>query len=458
MDKRNQMSKLGLVCYTFGGAVGAGLFVTLPAAIETTGISIVLAIITASIVCFFAYFYDMAISSFASVKGGDYGHISFVSAPLISGVFGLTNIFYAMGNYMYAEGALTYVSYALPGIKNKIVLWTVVLLTVFSIIDYFGANLGEKVSTVMTVTLTAGILLLMVLGMSHIDFTAISAGSDKGGEAFFKNGFSGFSQAVAYCVWIVGGIGTSAVTFSRYVKKSTRVVPQAIIAVSIILGVIACLLCVVCAYAVPQEIATQGLGAVARVVMPKALFYAFAIGSGAFALLTSLQTFMAGFSAGLSAYADQGYLPRIFTKRSKNGYPWVVGIAIWLLGVIPYLFDISLGTVIAYACAPVYFCLIYVNWKCIKLPELYPDRWKKCMLHMPLGLWKALCVFSAVCATYLVYCYCAGFSLVEWGQMMLTIAFMFAWAYYRMKADHVDVAAMEKEKEDIIADAMAYED
>lgn len=453
----NKISKLGLWCYTLGGAIGAGMFVTLPAAIELTGLSVVLAIVVTSIICFFAYFYCAAISSFASVKGGDYGHIAFVSSPLISGVFGITVIFYVVSNCTYATGALDYTSYVFPWIKDNMMLCGVVLMTLFILIDFLGANLGSKVSTAMTVTLCAGIALLIVMGLPHVDFGTMFAGaSAEGGEPFFKNGFAGFSQSIGYLIWVVGGIGTCAITFSRNVKKPTKSIPQAIIAITIILGVIAALLCVVCVGAVPMDVATQGLGEVARMIMPTGLFYAFAIGAGAFALLTSLQTFIAGYSVGLAEYADQGFLPKIFTKRNKKGYPWVVGIFIWLLSVVPYVSGITLDTIVAYTGAPVYFCYAYVNWKCMKLPEQYPDLWEKSTFHMPIGLWKALCGFATACAAYLVYCYCAGMSLRGYLEMAATIGLMFLYAWYRMKKGHVDVKAMEAEKEEIIAEAIAY--
>ncbi|MBE6887953.1 MAG: APC family permease [Ruminococcaceae bacterium] len=456
MDK-NKISKLGLWCYTLGGAIGAGMFVTLPAAIEVTGLSIVLAIVATSIICFFAYWYCAAISSFASVKGGDYGHIAFVSSPLISGVFGITVIFYVVSNCTYATGALDYAGYALPFLKDNMMLWGVMLMTAFILIDAMGAKLGSKVSTAMTVTLTLGIILFIVMGLPHCDFGTMFAGAGESGEPFFKNGFSGFSQAIGYCIWVVGGIGTCAITFSRNVKNPTKAVPQAIVAITVILGIIACLLCVVCVGAVPMDIAAQGLGAVAMETMPKMMFFAFAIGAGAFALLTSLQTFIAGYREGLLEYAEQGFLPKIFTKKTKGGYPYVVGIFIWLLSVVPFVMGITLDTIVAYTGAPVYFCYMYVNWKCMKLPEQYPDLWKKSMFHMPVALWKGLCIFATACAAYLVYCYCAGFTLRGYIEMAATIGAMFLYAWYRMKKGHVDVKAMEAEKAEIIAEAISYE-
>lgn len=453
----NKLSKLGLWCYTLGGAIGAGLFVTLPAAIESTGLSIILAIIVTSILCFFAYFYCVAITSVAPVKGGDYGCISFVAEPLISGVFGITTIFYCISNCTYATGALDYLSYVFPFIQDNIVLLTVLLITVFIILDSLGAAIGGKVATVMTITLTACIVALIVVGLPAIDFSTAFDFSDAVNGPFFKNGFTGFSQAIAYCIWVVGGIGTTAVTFCRNVKNPTKSVPQAIIVITLVLGVIACLLCLVCATAVPIDVATQGLGAVAMQLMPKALFYVFAIGGGAFSLLTSLQAFLAGYREGILEYAEQGFLPKFFTKKLGNGIPWVVILFIWLLSVVPYVFGITLDTIVAYTGAPVYFCLVYVNIKCMKLPEQYPETWKKSIFrNVPMSIWKVMCGFSALCAIYLVYCYCAEFSLLEWGQMALTIAAMFAWAFYRMKAKHVDVEKMEKERQELIADALAY--
>ena len=269
MENKPTLSKKGLYGYVVGSAIGAGMFVSLPAAIGHTGKSVILAVLVASIVYFFAYWHTVSLSSMVPIGGADYGYISFVSSPTLSGVYGLTNLFGLLGNCVYATGAVEYISVFVPALKPYIGIAAAVLITFFMVVDYIGVGLGAKVEGFMTVVLTISVLVFIAIGVTMVNpgeffhFTVE--------QPFFTNGFIGFSKSLGLCIWVIGGIGTATVTFAREVEKPTRTIPRCIIAVSIFITVVGILICYVCAGVVPVETAVEGVNVVAEVVLPKAL-------------------------------------------------------------------------------------------------------------------------------------------------------------------------------------------
>lgn len=455
MENKPVLSKKGLYGYVIGSAVGAGMFVTLPAAIGHTGRSVILAVLLASLVYFFAYWYCVSLSSLASIKGADYGYLSFVSSPMMSGVYGLTNLFWLIGNCVYASGAVEYIGVFVPFVAKHVKLFTVLLITLFMLIDYIGVSLGAKVEGVMTVILVVSLLVFLIMGATMVEPRTFFCNTVS--DPFFTGGFTGFSKSMALCIWVIGGIGTATITFARDVENPTRTIPRCVVFVTLFITAIGALICYVCAGVLPIEEATKGVNVVAEAVLPSVLFPVFVIGGAAFALLSTLQTYIISYRVAILAHAEDGFLPKVFTCKTQKGYPWVVGLLIWIASVVPYLFDITLDTVVAYTGVPAYVMLIYVNIKLLKVPARYPELWQKSAFRrLSMPLWYVVCIFSTICSCYLVYCYVADFSFTDLGWIILAVGAMFAWGFYRMKSGKADINKIREEKEEIIRDALAY--
>ena len=455
MENKPALSKKGLYGYVIGCAIGAGMFVSLPVAIGHTGRSVILAVVVASIVYFFGYWYCVALSSMVPIGGADYGYVSFVSSPTMSGVYGLTNIFWTFSICVYATGAVEYIAVFVPALKPYIGIGGAVVLTLFMIIDYMGVGLGAKIEGIMTVILTISVLVFLAIGVTKVDpseffhFTAENP--------FFTNGFIGFSKSLGLCIWVIGGIGMSTITFARDVENPTRTIPRCIIAVTIFIAIVGVLICYVCAGAVPVEQAVEGVNVVAQAILPKVFLPIFIIGGAAFALLSSLQAYIISYREAITAHAEDGFLPKFFTIRTKNGYPIAVGLLIWAASVLPCLTNVSIDTLATYTGVPAYAMLIYVNIKLIKIPSQYPQLWEKSVFHKwPCGLWNFVCFFSALCSVYLVYCYVADYSLMDLLYLALAVGAMFAWGVYRMKSGKANVKKIEAQKAEVVREVLEY--
>ena len=203
MENKPALSKKDLYGYVVGSAI------------DHTGKSVILAVLIASIVYLFAYWYTVSLSSMVPIGGADYGYI-FVSSPTLSGVYGLTNLLWLLGNCVYATGAVEYIAVFVPALKPHIGISAAVLITFFMVVDYVGVGLGAKVEGVMTVILTTSVLVFIAIG-----FTMVNPGEFfhfTVENPFFTNGFIGFSKSLGLCIWVIGGIGTATITFVRDVE------------------------------------------------------------------------------------------------------------------------------------------------------------------------------------------------------------------------------------------------
>ena len=455
MDNKPALSKRGLYAYVIGSAIGAGMFVTLPGAIGHTGKSVVLAVIIASIVYFFGYWYTVALSAQAPIHGAGYGYISFICPPAMSGIYGIAGLMWLMSNCVYATGAIEYLAVFFPALKPYIGIGAAVLITLFMIIDYVGVSLGAKVEEFLTIILTVCVLVFIGIGITKVDPSAFFAST--GSEPFFANGFIGFSKAVALCIWVIGGIGGAALCFAKDVEKPTRTIPYCIIVVSIFIGIVGVLICYVCAGAVPVSEAVEGVNVVAEAILPRFFFPVFIIGGAVFALLSTLLAYILSYRREILAQAEDGFLPKVLTKKIKGGYPIWIGVLIWIAGIIPCLTGFTIDTIASYTGVPSYLILIYVNVKLFKLPEDYPDLWKKSIFrNWSKPLWNTVCSFAIICSLYLVYIYLADFGPIDLLYMAVAVCVMYGWAYYRMKSGKADLDKLKRQKEEIVQEALEY--
>ena len=455
MENKPTLSKKGLYGYVIGAAIGAGMFVTLPTAIGHTGKSVILAVLVASIVYFFGYWYTVSLSSLVPLSGADYGYVSFLASPTMSGVYGLTNLFWLLSNCVYATGAIEYISVFVPALKPYIGIAAAILITLFMVIDYVGVGLGAKVEGFMTVVLTICVIVFLAIGVTKVNPVEYFTFTEE--APFFTNGFVGFSRSLGLCIWVIGGIGGASITFAKSVEKPTKTIPHCIIAVSIFITIIGILICYVCSGAVPVEEAVEGVNVVAETVLPKFFFPIFIIGGAAFALLSTLQAYIISYREAILAHAEDGFLPKFFTHKTKNGYPIWIGVLIWITSIIPCLTGVSIDTIATYTGVPAYAMLIYINIKLMKVPDQYPELWNKSVFRKwSRALWKVACSFALVCSVYLTYCYVAGFGLLDLLYVVLAVGAMFAWGVYRMKSGKADVKKIAAQKEAAIREAMEY--
>jgi len=449
--KSNKLTKMELYWYIIGGTIGSGLFVLLPFAIGMAGKAAALAVFLGAFVSFFAYAYNVIIASLFPLKGGDYSQVAFVSSPLVGGMYGFTWIISSLMITGYATAAVSYASAIWPWVGEYGTVIAFVIITFFFAVNYFGTKAGAKLQGPMTIVLLTALIAFVVVGLPKVNFNGYF------GEGFFMGGFQGFSGALGLTVFVTLGPAITAIGLSSEVENPTKTIPKAVIGGIAIVTLLCTLIVFVACGVLPiEEVAFQDLTVVAAAIFSPALWVVFVVGGAVFALLTSLLGSVTTFRYPFDQLADEGWLPAIFKRKAKNGWPYVSMLTMYILSLIPLFFNISFDKVVSYISLPAYVILIYVNLKCIQLPKQYPEQWKLSCLRMPMPLYYIFCVAGVVCDIYLIYCYCVDFVPTDYIFIAALCVFILVYTYYRIKAKKVSPEYLQQQKDAIAQEILDY--
>jgi APA family basic amino acid/polyamine antiporter len=203
-----------------------------------------------------------------------------------------------------------------------------------------------------------------------------------------------------------------------------------------------------------SKVAGVNLGATAKAIFPYSIYVIFILGGGVFTIASSLLGGIAMFRYPLVKMAEDGWLPTIFKKATKSGFPWMIQLTFYLLSVLPIILGVSLDSMISLVMIPAMLMNLYLNLACITLPTKYPEQWKKCTLRMPIPLYYIICVASAACAGVVAF---NLFKDLKGNDAIASLAILtvcFAFSILRIKMGAVSVESLEQNKKAILAQAL----
>lgn len=296
--------------------LGAGVFVVFGPAALLAGSWLQFAIVLAAIV---AYLNASTIAQLAAVvsrPGGTYAYGRHYLSNNWGFLAGAAFLIGKMGSA--AAIALVFASYLTPGFE---VLTATLAIVVMAFINILGVNrtaFGSKVLAGIT------ILFLVVLALAALSApvtnTPLEAPTGIGvltAASLFFFAFAGYARVA---------------TLGDEVRNSRTTVPRAII---ISLGIVF-VLYLSMGWLVENRLGSLVIGS----VTPLADLAAVSFGSGSFvfvfaavAALGSLLALLAGMSRTAATMAEDGELPRLFARRSKNGTPWIAELTIALIAI-----------------------------------------------------------------------------------------------------------------------------
>lgn len=145
--------------------------------------------------------------------------------------------------------------------------------------------------------------------------------------------------------------------------------------------------------------------------------------------------------------AKDGWLPKVFTKETKSGFPWVVMLTMYLVAVVPIILGISLETLVSFVLVPSSIIAIAANFIIWNLPEKYPKAWAENSWHLSPTIFRLLMVLATICGLILTIFSLSTTSLPSIiGNLVMTV-FVFAFGYFRYKSGKVHLSARELYKE-----------
>ncbi len=448
--------KLGLwniVGLGLGGAIGTGIFVLLGYGIAYTGRSISLVV---AIGCFFmllAYWYNLAMPSMFVMKGGDYSMKVMLFSPFMSGVSAMMTLVNGLAMSSYAVAIAQYLAIAIPSLQNYQSLVAFIAMTLFFLSTIKGSRFVTILENIVTIVLVVALALFVAFGLPKVDFANTFTSNDGG---YFHGGFTGFVSALAVMGWACQGTTMAPVSMAAVTKKPKKTIPVGIIVITVLLAVIYGAMGIVAGGVLPYaDAAGQNISVTAEAIFPKALYLFFVVGGGIGAIASSLLGGLGMFRYPLLQVANDGWLPKVFKKTDKNGYPYAIYILFYIISIFPIVTGVSLDAIVSQVMIPTMLINIYMNLGCLVLPKKYPDQWAKRSIKMPLWFYDVCCVLGAFCAGVVAFNLFKDLTKKDAIVTLIIVAVMCLLSIIRLKQGAVKADDLKAKKEEIVAQAIA---
>ena len=386
-----------LIAISAGQVIGAGVVTIIGPAINSTGLSAWLAYGVAVFVGFISILPFIFLSSTVVCQGGEYSIVMGMMGEKIAGIYAVAFITQCLSLSLLGTSMGVYFHSIFPSVNGQMV--GIIAVTVFFVLNLLGVNAMAKVQKVLTSILIISLLIFSVVGFFHLGPSVFDFTSPK----FFSSGFGGFAEAVSLYAYSTYG-QYMVINFSKDAENPKRDIPLAIIISSVIILVVYVSIAIVDCGVLPiKVVAGQPLTIVAKKIFSGFLFPLFIIGGPLMALATTLNSTYGSRANPLLRAAMDGWFPEKASKCNRWNVPYVIMTFIFLLGIIPLLFNLSIKTITSNLVLVGYLLRMVTAMAIIKLPKLFSEQWKKSFLHIPNGLFYFLMVLTFLAQIYLVY-------------------------------------------------------
>jgi APA family basic amino acid/polyamine antiporter len=452
-EKGKKLNILNIIGLGLGGAIGTGIFVLLGAGIKYTGRSIIWVVIIGCFFMLLAYWYNLAMPSIFVLKGGDYSMKAMLFNPLMTGVGGWMTIVNAFAMSSYAIAITSYLMVVFPKIEAYQQLCSFIIITVFFISTIKGSRFVTILENLVTIVLIAALALFVLFGIPHVNPIEFFNPTADGG--FFHGGFSGFVSAIAVMGWACQGTTMAPVSMAAVTEKPKRTIPVGIIIITALLAVVYGLMAYVAGGVLPYEkIAGANLSVTAEAIFPKSLYAFFVIGGGIGAIASSLLGGLAMFRYPLIHIAEDGWLPAVFKKTTKSGYPYLTYLVFYLVSVFPIVTGMSLDAAVSLVMIPSMLMNMYMNIACMTLPKTYPNQWKDRSIKMGVGFYNVCCVLGAFCAGVVAFNLFKDLNMQNAIVCVIILVALVGLSLWRLKIGAVNVDYLKEQKKKIVAEAL----
>lgn len=441
-ETTKKMGFLSLMMMGLGYIIGTGVFTMLPTVIGLTGRSVCLSMLLAAVIAIASVIPTLFLSSVVNLKGGSYSQNMALFPPVVAGVFGIMQMIAYLGFAGVALGLANYTLQLIPGAAAWQKVVAMLYLIVFFLLGVKGITLSSKLQNVMVIVLLAALGIYIFGGLPNVEPGFFS------NEGFFTGGAQGFLMATALLSMSSMGAGVM-INFTSVTKNPQRTIPLAMIASTGLVAVFYFLIAVVTGGIIPvAQVAGKNLGVVAETFMPQPIYLFFMIGGALFALGTTLNANLAAIPYPWVKMAEDGWLPKILTKRdSKFGYPYVLMGIIFVIGaILPVVFGLDIATITSLFSFPSFVVMTLGSISAFRIPKLYAEKWKTSVFHVPTWVFYLLMSIAVIACLFLAYSYMNFLNPKTLLLALAVLAVIAVYAVWRYKAGYVKINKAEEEK------------
>lgn len=450
-----EQKKLGAFnIYTLGvgGAIGSGIFVMMGSGIAYTGRSIVLAVSVGCLYMLLAYLFHPIMSSMFVLPGGDYDMKAMLLGPTMTGFSALNTVVGSLGMASYSIAFASYFTSVFTSLADYQPLISMILTVIFFAFSIRGTKALAVLTSIITVILLVSIVVFIAIGAPQVQ-PGYWSNADGG---FWLDGFGGFIGAIAMMSFACQGSTMGPVSVMPVTKNARRVIPITILVITLTVGIAYGLMAYVAAGVLPlDQVAGQNLSVVAQAIFNPVLFAVFILGAACCAIMSSFSSGMTQIRYPLQAVANDGWLPSVFKKTTKSGYPYVVMGMYLIFSFIPLFTSLSVDTLISLVMIPSMFINAYMNISLIKLVKKYPAQWKNSVLHMPFPVFVCLCILGTLCALAVAYYLFIALDVFSMVFCAVILAVMIILSRVQLMRGAVKKEGLLAKREEIAAAALA---
>ncbi|MCC3862563.1 APC family permease [Pseudemcibacter aquimaris] len=358
-----------------GQVIGSGIMVLIGIGIQFTAYAVPFAFILSSILSIIKQLPVVFMGSAMPATGGLYVYCKRVLGPRVGffylAILLITHILIAL----FALGFAKYALALLPGLNETYV--ALGILTLFYFVNLVGIKQAAAVQKIMIIFLLIGLSSLIFFGILEVDYSNFTSQ-----EKLFPDGWYGFALACVVMSFATGGAQFVS-ELGGEMNKPERDLPRAIVAATVIAAIFFALVSIVAVGILPvEQTAGATLSDVAQEILPPALYTAFIVGAGLFALATSINSTFSWATKSVLIACEDGWLPKgIAVVNKRFNTPHILLTLLLLIGAAPimagwdlrYIIMLGSGLVFIYDMVP----LVAAFLLSARLPDVFHGAYWK---------------------------------------------------------------------------------
>ncbi len=378
-----------------GQIIGAGIMSLMPAAIATTGRSVVFSFLVAALITVCQAIPIIFLCSCVRLRGGAYTQMGLMAGKTFAGMTVITTL---LGQFSLATYGISLASYLIPLFgwpesSQKLVAFSV--LTLFFVLNLIGIDAFAKIQNALVVILVASLIMFGVMGINKVSWGTYFVEDGY----FMMDGVMGMLQASATLTFATGG-ATIIIGFSAEAKNPVRDIPLVVITSTVFVAAMYAVIAFVAAGVLPVPEVGKTLVNVANHILPTPLYYVFIIGGAGCALASTLNNQLAVSTKPILSMCADGWLPESFAVLNKKKVPYKILTFFYVIGVIFTLSGLSVSMLTNMSQLLACVTSFLLAYRTAAIPKILPEQWNRSVYKIPQG---ALWVITIICCAVSVF-------------------------------------------------------
>lgn len=390
MQLKKSLSFWDVFAIALGQVIGSGIMVLVGIGIEFTAYAVPFAFVLSSILSIIKQLPIVFMGSAMPATGGLYVYCKRVLGPKF-GFFFLALLL--ITHILIALFALGFANYALalmPQINVKYV--ALGILATFYLVNLVGIKQAAIVQKLMICFLLVGLSSLVFFGITEVDYSNFTSQ-----EKLFPAGWYGFALACVVMSFATGGASYVS-ELGGEMKNPQRDLPRAIVFSTLIAAVLFALVSIVAVGILPvEQTAGATLSDVAREILPSAIYTAFIVGAGLFALATSINSTFSWATKSVLIACEDGWLPKgIAVVNKRFNTPHILLTMLLIVGSAPILVEWDMKYIIMLGSGLVFIYDMVPLVAAFMLSTRLPDVFAAAYWKLSEGKLKTICVAGLI--------------------------------------------------------------